>query len=368
MVRQIWQWLKQLFQRLLGMWRNHLSVELASGPASPAPPLSEIEYEHYFLQLLEGVNQGWDRVQIARFFQELKYRATMTDWLGWLERFDQKLMASPVPNHELARRLLQLSENAHSLPSTEAIAVSVHKMGTELLARVVPISETDLVTEPPTDSVPAEKSDRPPESADDWFKLGVEQLDHQDYEGALESFNHVVELNIYDHRAWTNLGTVLSHCGRLSEAVTAYDHALSIKPDFLIVWNNRGDVLFDLHRIEEAIASYDQALALESQQPDTWSNRALALANSEKWEEAIKSWERALEFKPEDWEIWFNRGLAFGMLEKWEEAIGSWDQALELKPDLQDAWVNKGIALQKLGRWSEAIIANQRAIAIGSDA
>jgi hypothetical protein len=63
MLNKIWQFFKRLIQRLFGT------------PTKPSPPgntairptLTEAEYESKFMEILEGVNAGWSRGDVAGF-------------------------------------------------------------------------------------------------------------------------------------------------------------------------------------------------------------------------------------------------------------------------------------------------------------
>ena len=426
--QQIWQWLKNIYQNIYQKWfyptnensyNNFINSEFTA-----VKPLSDAECENYFLQMLEGVNKGWDWVQINRFFVALENRATLKKWTEWLQKFGEKNLKSTTTNHELGRRLLLFSERSKEQPELKDLGAIANQIAQELLARKI-TENPEVSQDKPSAAIPAETLNINPidsninsnpntlgqwgyisnsqilttynqeisntnptinhpeaenislpvqeyqnyssnsyydYNAEQWFEHGLKQLDNHDYNGALSSFHRTLELNIYHYKAWHNLGNVLSHLGRNQEAINAYDRALAIKPDLSPAWNNKGDILFDLGQTEAAIASYNRSLEIQPNNAETWFNRGMAFSRLALWEEAITSWDKSLEIKPNDYETWFNRGLALGALEKWQEAIISWDKALEIKPDLQDAWVNKGIAFQKLGKYTEAIAANNQAI------
>jgi predicted O-linked N-acetylglucosamine transferase (SPINDLY family) len=58
------------------------------------------------------------------------------------------------------------------------------------------------------------------------------------------------------------LGQVLSQLRRHTEALPAYDRAISLKPDLPEAWSGRGQALMVFKRYEEAYAAYDQAMKL----------------------------------------------------------------------------------------------------------
>ncbi len=199
------------------------------------------------------------------------------------------------------------------------------------------------------------------------FELGRLLSIANEYEAALTSYNQAVEIKPNYHQAWNSKGNALKNLGRNEEAITSYDQALKFKPDKHEAWNNRGNALGNLGRNEEAIASYDQALKFKPDKHEAWNNRGNALGNLGRNEEAIASYDQALKFKPDDHQAWNNRGNALGNLGRNEEAIASYDQALKFKPDDYKAWNNRGIALGNLGRNEEAIASYDQALKFKSD-
>ena len=328
MLNKIWRFLKQLIQRLLGT----TPPEIQRTPPQPRPTLTDAEYEAKLMELLEGVNQGWGRDDVAGFL--LAKRIKDGDLAAWLRRFVARLLEGAqwstvstdavVSLQELARRLELLGRVA--IGELAEVAANV---GREILVEFPLVSDGE---------------------AEEWKKRGDEQCMKGDFEDAIASYDKALELKPELHEAWYIRGLALGNLGRFEEAIASCDKALEIKPDLHEVWNNRGRALDDLGRLEEAIASYDKALKFKPNSHEAWYNRGLALVKLGRIEEAIASYDKALKFKPNYHEAWLNRGIALVNLGRIEEAIASYDTALELKPDYHEAWLNRGIALVNLGR------------------
>jgi len=142
MLNKIWQFLKQLIQRLLG----------TTPPPEPQntpirPTLTDAEYESKFMEILEGVNAGWSRGDVAGFL--IAKGLKDGELAGWLRRFgtglfegehDDTAAADAVASlQELARRLVLLGR----IGSGELSQVAGN-IGREILTRFpLPVVEED---------------------------------------------------------------------------------------------------------------------------------------------------------------------------------------------------------------------------------
>ena len=97
-----------------GEEETNLASPLTKGGLRGVPPtLTDAEYEAMFMELLEGVNQGWGRGDVAGFL--LAKRIKDGDLAAWLRRFGDRLLEGEhggtaprdavVSLQKLARRL-----------------------------------------------------------------------------------------------------------------------------------------------------------------------------------------------------------------------------------------------------------------------
>lgn len=142
MLNKIWQFLKRLIQRLLG----------TTPPPPPRntpihPTLTDAEYESKFMEILEGVNAGWSRGDVAGFL--IAKRLKDGELAAWLRRFgtglfegehDDTAATDAVASlQELARRLGLLGR----MGSGELSQVA-GDIGREILRRFpLPVVEDD---------------------------------------------------------------------------------------------------------------------------------------------------------------------------------------------------------------------------------
>jgi superkiller protein 3 len=187
------------------------------------------------------------------------------------------------------------------------------------------------------------------------------------HEEAIRAYDRALAINSDYNEAWQNRGIALANLGRNEKAIISYDRALTIKPDDDKVLYNRGNALFNLGRYEEAIISYDKALDIKPNNHQIWNNRGNALFNLGRYKEAIESYDKALAIKPDDYKILCDRSNTLFNLGRYEEAIESYDKALAIKPDDYKILCKQGVLLRNLGRYEEAIKSYDKALAIKPD-
>lgn len=359
-------------------------------PSESLPPLTDTDYDFLFGQLLEGVAQGWQPEKLQRFFDELGERGKPEVWQEWLQRFGERLLASPQPNDELAQRMVRFASLTRSLPFLESLGNLANNIGTELLSRdnsgaiweyngpdagfsplpqpslgenkenealenlVIKLQENpnllatvaqqlEIQTTDPRIVIQAMVSQlgvgvenqqgSPEQNSEIWAKLGLEQAKAGDLVGAVDSWESALNFKPNYHQVWYNRGKALVQLERWEEAIASHDKALEIKSDDYLAWNNRAEALGKLERWEEAIASCDKALEINSGYYLAWYNKANFLVSNGSLTEAVNCYDKSLEIKPNFYEGWYERGNVFRDLGLMEEAYESWEKAGEIKPE-----------------------------------
>ena len=109
MFKRLIQWLKKFFRHLFGGKQN-FTPSREQVPKAVIPPLTDTDLEFLFTELLEGVHQVKGETWAQKWLHNLEHRVSTQQWLEWLNRFGDRLLASSKPHNELAARLVQLGE------------------------------------------------------------------------------------------------------------------------------------------------------------------------------------------------------------------------------------------------------------------
>lgn len=318
--------------------------------------LTDTDYEFLFMQLLDGVAHGWHEGRILKFFEKLGDRGRQRDWVEWLDRFGTRLQSSAATNQPLALRMIRLGELARAFPGIERVGEASYQVGYQLYTR-----ETEnLIWEfAGPDGEPIEQAGAPAEngenpemetiSLEELFnrlqtdpvlasqmaeQLGIEGTDaNAIIENLLQQFQNQEVQNPETAEEWFQIGLQQANSGDWEGAIACWDNALALDPDLARGWHNRGSALALLERYEEALESFDRAVAINPEDPQIWNARGSALYGLRRWEEALSCWDKVLQSREDSDETWYNRGSTLENLGRKEEAIDCYRKALEIAPD-----------------------------------
>ena len=359
MLGKLRQSLKNLWFSLFGKHRVKTLASVSPYPEQEVPEsksseLTDEDLEFLFHQLLEGVVNGWQDYRIERFFHKLEDRITMEKWLKWLKRFAQKILSSPVPNYQLAGKMMTLGEVSVSSPLIRPLGDLAYRIGEELLNRSSENSTLD-----PENSIVVEDNQQLEEYAEELENSGFfeeivsnpgEETSNLHFivEKLLEQKETSIHQLARQLENWFEVGLQHAKEGNLEEAIASWDKVLEHDPHIAQAWHNRGSALAYLDHLEEAIASFDHAIALNLNDYQSWNDRGNALYNLHRWEEALNSWNQAVSIKADYYQAWYNRGLALENLKLTQEALESYEQALAIEPEFKLAKTRKNKLLAKI--------------------
>lgn len=370
----------QIWQQLIRLWKqwfrrsppqsfpkkpeNRVRFQTLKGPRpQPPKPLSAAEYEFLFSELLDGVHRGWSQAQVTQFLEEIGPESAVNlkdsesenpdadAYVVWLRQFGSRLLNSPVPNQELAMRMVRLGQL-----NCGQLCVVAGEIGQKLLDREANTPSSS----PPTLPVPSEFT------LEQYLQQGQNHLDRRQYPSALTTFEQAANHSPNHPEVLYGLGLVCHRMGLYQEAVTHLTEALAQNPEFVAALTQRGLAYKALDDLEAATADFESAVEMKPQTPEECCARGKALMQLKQPEEAIAVYEEALKTHPKSHQGWYDWGNVFYDLQRYDEAIAAYDKALDLQPDYAAAWFNRGAALGNLHRYSEAIAAFEKLLEIQS--
>jgi predicted O-linked N-acetylglucosamine transferase (SPINDLY family) len=128
-------------------------------------------------------------------------------------------------------------------------------------------------------------------------------------------------------------GNALRRLQRFDQALSNYDEAIRINPDFAEAHASRGSALFALNRFNEAGESYDKAIALRPD-ADTYKQCGDLCVTLYRFDAAIAFYDNALKLRPDYAAAHHRRAYALRSIKRYDEALESIERAIELDPEI----------------------------------
>ncbi|WP_458245186.1 tetratricopeptide repeat protein [Streptomyces sp. MAI_2237] len=180
-------------------------------------------------------------------------------------------------------------------------------------------------------------------------------------EEAITSYQEAIRLNPDYAEAHKGLANLFRQLGRHEAAITAYHDVIRLGSDDPQIHQDLGDTLTSLGRHGEAKSAHYEATRLKSLASRRLGDIAAGQGNHE---EAILSYREAAHLNPDDATTHNNLGATLFELGRLAEAEAVMQRAIEINPAYATAHNNLGATLFELGRFTEAEAALQRAIEV----
>jgi tetratricopeptide (TPR) repeat protein/S1-C subfamily serine protease len=159
--------------------------------------------------------------------------------------------------------------------------------------------------------------------------------------------------NASNAQQWIEYGNQLYRLGKYSQAVTAFERAISLQPNVLDAYYGKGLALLYMRNSTAALQAFDKAIMLVSPGSESkfyylWKYRSITLKELNNLPSALVAISEAIRWEPQDNTLLNEKAHLLDRLEQYSEAIKIYD--LIISKD-QKAWAynNRGVSKSKLG-------------------
>jgi len=138
------------------------------------------------------------------------------------------------------------------------------------------------------------------------------------------------------HKIYNIRGTKYANLGQLDTAISCYEKALSIKPDYAEAHYNLGFSLHRLGQLDAAVRSYKKVVAIKPDYAETHNNKILSVIyffTNGQIPDAIDTLEALIKDNPNDALLFNMIGGCYASLGQPDMAVKNYEQALAIKPD-----------------------------------
>lgn len=146
-------------------------------------------------------------------------------------------------------------------------------------------------------------------------------------------WSQVIKEHPQHHFAWYNRGHQFDMNGQTDQALSDFNQAIVLAPNFADVYDNRGQLWQRQSQFDAALQDYNQAIALDSGLARSWLNRAY-LRNLMDGPniQVEQDLQQAIELKPEYGLAFRNLGVYYEQTKQMGRALKTYSSAIEIEP------------------------------------
>lgn len=184
---------------------------------------------------------------------------------------------------------------------------------------------------------------------------GIVYSDLKNYNQALSDFNKAIEINPQYQNAYNNRGIVYQSIHNYTQAINDFNKVIELNPTHSIAYRNRGVAYNSLGRYTQALNDLNIAIELNPQYANAYHSRGYAYNNLGMYGQALNDLNIAIELNPQDPKARHTRGITYANSGNLQNAIIDLQKAIELDDKYAYAYSNLGLVYQRLGDSEKAI-------------
>lgn len=203
-------------------------------------------------------------------------------------------------------------------------------------------------------------------SAQSLYSQGLGVLARDDYARAVTFFEKAAEIDPNYAEAWYQTGFCYGMLGRHNEALKASKQAAKLRPNWTETFINIGASSFALGQFKDAAEAYRTAVKLDESNADAQYALGLSLGKLNRTDEEILAYKRAVALKPDHANAIEKLGLAYFKQKRYTDALQAFEQLKTYKPDGK-TYNYLGECYFETGKFQESLEAFNNAVGYNPD-
>ena len=207
-----------------------------------------------------------------------------------------------------------------------------------------------------------------PESLDLLSNLGYAQLRAEQWDGAVTTYETMLELDELSYDANVHLGFILQKGSKNIEdaaqkqqdqlkAAGYYEKALEGKPDDVATIGSLAQLYAEMGDGDKSIAMYQRAIESSSddQKKQLQSKLGKSLIDDKNWAEAALVYADLAAAEPDNPAYQFNTGISLMQSKQHKAAAGYFEKTIEASPDYVKAYQYLAACYNETGQYNKAV-------------
>lgn len=185
------------------------------------------------------------------------------------------------------------------------------------------------------------------------YKMGLEQIKNEDFEGAISVFNEIISKDSTIYEVYQSRGYCYFKTGSYENAINDYQIAFSsnYNPQLLF---NLGMCYVKLERFDLALGSFNQFELKDSLNKDLWLQKALCLSQLKEYSIALDYYNKAESYFSDSIKLLKNIGVCHFQLSNHYSTIDVLKTYLDTIKDDQSIYEMIAFSYHELGAFDKA--------------
>jgi tetratricopeptide (TPR) repeat protein len=197
--------------------------------------------------------------------------------------------------------------------------------------------------------------------------LGVFLGMEGNYAGAVSEFDKAIAIKPDFAESYNNRGNTYSKEGNYTQAISDLTKAIALKPDYVAAYCNLGIVYDKQGDINKALLYYDKAIKIDPKYENVYYKRGLIFAKQGHFDQALSDLDRAIVLNPVNVEAYVNRGVIYARESNLALALQDYNRAIDIDPYGKSAFINRGTFYARQGEFVKALMDYNKAIELDPD-
>jgi Tfp pilus assembly protein PilF len=168
-------------------------------------------------------------------------------------------------------------------------------------------------------------------------------------------------------RSYNSRGNAWRGKGEIDNAITDYNEAIRLDPNFAFPYNGRAAAFDDKGEFDRAIADYDEVIRLDPTRAAPYNNRAQAWLGKGDFDRALADANEALRRDPKNAAIYSTRGEIWRMRGDLDRSLADLDQAIRLDSNSPLPLLKRGDTYRYKGELARARADYDHALQVSPD-
>ena len=176
-----------------------------------------------------------------------------------------------------------------------------------------------------------------------------------DFSSMAELFRVATTISPTRIEAWRNLAFAHYRLNEYDEAIEVYEHVIELAPADTATYNSLGVLYYTQGRLEEAEQTLGELLKLAPTHTGALTNLAVIYTEQGRLSDAEDAYRKAIEVDPDSWESHYNMGNLYWQQQNFAAARVAFERSVELDPEHRDSRYNLAITYISLNEIEAAL-------------